>query len=271
MPESKNRRKQKRKAAPRPTAQTNPERSPPGFVRQALASWSSRLIAFVAVSSAIVGLVLFGDWARDQYERLALEIHPHDTVDASSLVLPFQVTNRSLFRMHNVEFTCGIDLLYFMDADRKTGILRDMTFAATGAPSIKRNKLVNYPCDASRFVQIRPDGSLIMGFPSGQSMTTKPFAFRPPLTIVKMCLWISGQYRLFGTTIHFATTMFQWPAAPGQRQWIEGPISGDDANERWIPEGSQLGGAWALRALTAPGDAGQRPLLPGALACTRAF
>jgi hypothetical protein len=61
--------------------------------------------------------------------------------------------------------------------------------------------------------------------------------------------------------------MFQWPAAPGQRQWIKGPIAFDADQEKWIPPGSKLSGAWGLRRLTETSLDGQIKLVPNALQC----
>jgi hypothetical protein len=193
------------------------------------------------------------------------EIQFHDTIDASSFVLPFKMTNRSVwFSMDSMKIVCGVDLLYFIDADGKTGLLRDAQFDP-GPISIARNSFTNYPCSASDYVRIRPDGSLMMGFEAGQSMTTPPSTFSPPLTVLKMCLWMSGDYKVFGHPVPFASKIFQWPAAPHQRQWIEGPIAPDLPSEAWIPEGSRIGGVWALRKMmTADG----KQYLAAGLQCT---
>jgi hypothetical protein len=209
----------------------------------------------------VLGLPLFVDWVRDQSERFDPDIHPHDTIDPSSFNVPFNVINKSMWvPMTNVKLSCGIDLLYFIDADRKTGILKDVVFS-TGEVSVLRGKPIQYHCDASRFVHLEPAGSLTTGFPSGQAMKTKPAAFRPPLTVVKMCVGVGGEYKIFGFTHRFSTAMFQWPLQPGLNQWIEGWITTDDSNDRWIPE---LVGAWGLRAIVD----NDRNLLPGALQCT---
>lgn len=194
------------------------------------------------------------------------EIHPHDTVNASSLVLPFDVRNRSTLFGMTAEFNCGVNLLYFTDAGGHTGLLRDAMFNV-GSLSISRGAMANLPCDAATFVKIRPDGSLMLGYPGGQHMTTAPGGFRPPLTILKMCLWINGNYRLFGFRLPFTSLMFQWPAEPNQKQWIEGPIAFDTDQEKWIPHGSELIGAWGLRQLTAKSADGKAELVPNALRC----
>ena len=261
MPLPKTRKKRKRRTLSHGVLGATARRNE--LVRQAL-RWGIS-IPGLSTLSTIVGLVLFAIWAHDQIERLAPEIHPHDGVDTSSFVLPFTAKNRSLFDMNNVQFTCSVGLLYFMDAEHKTGILRDVTFA-TGTISVPRNSPINYGCNAAQFMRIRSDGFLQMEFPSGQFTTTDLSAFQPPIEILKMCLSISGRYRLFGVSIGFDTATFQWPAAPGQHQWIEGPIVDDSGDEKWIPDDSRLSGAWGLSMVVAD-ETGQRRLLPGALKC----
>jgi hypothetical protein len=84
--------------------------------------------------------------------------------------------------------------------------------------------------------------------------------------MVKMCLWIEGSYKIFGFSIPFHSPMFQWPASPGQRQWIQGPIEPDIPTEAWIPKDSPVGAVWALRAMM---TLDKKAFLPGALQCTR--
>jgi hypothetical protein len=197
------------------------------------------------------------------------EIQAHDTVDASSFVLPFRVTNRSiLFDMPNMEVNCGVDLVYFMTGDGFTGVLRDAQFNP-GPISVGRNSINNYPCSAKSYINGKLDGSLTIGFPNGagQSMSTPPGPFHEPLTIIKMCIWISGSYKVWGFyPVKFKSKMFQWPAVPGQRQWIEGAVTPDLPNEAWIPNGSRVGAVWALRPMM---TSDKKNYLPGALQCTR--
>jgi hypothetical protein len=80
-----------------------------------------------------------------------------------------------------------------------------------------------------------------------------------------MCIVIGGDYKIFGRKVSFRSMMFQWPALPGQRQWIEGTITPDLPNEKWIPPNSRVGGVWALRQLMTPD---KKSYLPGALQCT---
>jgi hypothetical protein len=151
-----------------------------------------------------------------------------------------------------------------MDADRKTGLLRDAMFDP-GPIYVAPDSTNNYPCTGSAYVRIRSDGSVIMGFEDGQHLTTRAGVFREPLTVLKMCLWMGGTYKvMMGWTVPFHSDMFQWPATPAQRQWIEGPVTPDLPNEAWIPIHSHIGAVWALRGMMTPDKSGY---LPGALQC----
>jgi hypothetical protein len=179
------------------------------------------------------------------------KIEPHDTVNASSFVLPFKIINRSiLFPQNKIPISCGVDRVYFVDVIGKLGFVANVMFSPPPI-SIDRESLVNYPCTASDYVRIKGDGSLEIGFEHSTRMhTATEGIFHPPLQILKMCLWISGSYDVLGFKRPFHSKMFQWPAAPGQKQWIEGPITPDLPNEAWTPHGDYPNG-----------------LLPGALQC----
>jgi hypothetical protein len=189
-----------------------------------------------------------------------------DTTDGSSFVLPFKVTNKSLlFDVENAKILCGVDLFYFMDINGLTGVLRDAQFNS-GPISIKRGEPTNYPCSAETFLGLRADNSFIIGFESAQHMTTAPSNFRGPLKVIKMCLWMSGTYDLFGFQIPFKSRMFQYPGVPDAHQWIEGPVSPDLQNESWIPPNTRMGVAWGLRSLV---TSDKITYAPGALQCTK--
>lgn len=179
----------------------------------------------------------------------APEIHPRDTVNASSEILPFEVTNKSAFFPLNAKLVCGVDLLYFKDATGKTGLIRDAQFVQDAGISVEARGTKRLPCNPGDFVKIKPDGSVLMGFPEGQFLQTKPRAFQPPMTIIKICVLISGTWDFLGIPRGYASTMFQWPALPDQRQWAAGPITHEYDDDKWVPEGSTVGGAWGLRRL----------------------
>jgi hypothetical protein len=153
-----------------------------------------------------------------------------------------------LFGM-TAQFSCAVDLFYFMDADGKTGLMRDAVFRRDSELSIASGETKNIPCNPSDFVQIRTDGSVMMGFPDGQNLTTPQGSFRAPMSIIKVCVRIGGSFEVFGMKLPFASVIFQWPAEPDQRQWIEGAVAFDTDDSKWVPRDSKMGGVWGMRRL----------------------
>jgi hypothetical protein len=189
----------------------------------------------------------------------APDIHPNP--GASNISVPLEVHNRSgLFEM-TAHLSCTLDMLFFIDAKGRTGLLRDASFSQGGVLSLPPKSVGNLPCDPSRFVQVREDGSVIMGFSNDQNLQTKPGAFVPPIKILKVCLIAGGTYRAFWADRSFASQMFQWPAEPNQPVWLEGPTINDDDQSKWIPPGSTVGAAWALRSVTMMGADGKTDAL----------
>jgi hypothetical protein len=192
------------------------------------------------------------------------EIKFQNALQDSSYILPFALKSKSILPMNDVAMTCGVDLYFFMDANGLTGAFRDGQFNDQ-IISISRDEPTNYTCDASNFIRLTDDYSVLIGFPGGQFMKTNPSNFRPPLTIIKMCLYLRGNYHLGPKGENFVSSMFQWPAAPGLKQWIEGPIANDLPSEAWVPSNSRIGAVWALRGMMSP----WKEFLPGALRCTK--
>jgi hypothetical protein len=51
-----------------------------------------------------------------------------------------------------------------------------------------------------------------------------------------MCIWIGGDYEVAGLIPwRFRSAIFQWPAALGSKQWIEGPIARPPPKDEQIP------------------------------------
>jgi hypothetical protein len=101
---------------------------------------------------AVVGSV-YGIWGPPW--PTAPEIHPRDTSNGSSLILPFNVQNKSvLFPITDAQMTCGVGWLFVKDArgNKFTSIHTAFnngayTFPAGGQPT-------TYPRDASELVKI---------------------------------------------------------------------------------------------------------------------
>jgi hypothetical protein len=164
------------------------------------------------------------------------EIHAHDVNNDSSLLLHFTLVNKSgIFGMYDVHFTCGVDLVYARDALGQAVVIRDVAFA-TGQYSVVGIIPLNYPCDASDLLQIRPDGSLSLHGSTTALQSNKETRYVAPWHIIKMCIWIGGDYHVAGLIPwRFRSAIFQWPAAPGSKQWIEGPIAREPPKDEQIP------------------------------------
>jgi hypothetical protein len=176
------------------------------------------------------------------------------------LILPVTINTKNIFfPVTTVSLNCYVNLLYVMDANGTRILVRDSMFrggTAVVGPGI------SYSCDAE-ILSVGKDGSLIYGFPGGKSMSTKPGLFRGPLSVLKLCVSIAGNYdNRFSPGHNLPTIMYQWPSVPNGHQWAKGGVVFDD-EIKWLPPGSTVVVAYGLRLL---GD-GHRRLVPGALTC----
>lgn len=206
-------------AQPRQASPQRPSRGP--LHRHRLVRAAKWLLGtLVAVVGVVAGVYQIGGgppWPADP------EIHPRDTSDSSSLILPFLVTNPSILFGMDVNFTCGIDLVYAKDATGTDLLVADAAFA-NGVYSLGPRETVNFPCDASRLLQVKNDGSLSL-FGSSTAVGNKSGHFlEKPFQILKMCVWVGAQYKIAGIARNFRSKIFMWPAAQGHSQWIEGSL-----------------------------------------------
>jgi len=214
----------------------------------------------VGLLSAIYGLTGGPPWPTTP------DIEAHDTTNGSPDILPFIITNRSgLFPIRSIDLVCYNDLIYAMDAKRQTILLRDTAFFDGASEMAGR---LNYSCAAAH-LSVGDNGALAIGFPSGQILVTKPGLFYNPITILKMCIMVSGSYKTALGSEKFQSTMFQWPAMPGDYQWITGPIAFDGSQEKWIPPNSIPAEVLATRQMTIPNPNGAFSYAPGALLCDK--
>ena len=149
--------------------------------------------------------------------------------------------------MDDVSFRCGVDQVRAIDPMGHQVFVADVAFL-NGKKSLSTS--VSFKCNASDLLQIRADGSLSFHGSSTTLESRERTVYRAPWHIVKMCVWVGGEYRFLGIfPTGFTSHIFQWPAQPGSRQWVERPIIGDRPAEE-IEEEKLLG------------------LIPGALACS---
>jgi hypothetical protein len=70
-----------------------------------------------------------------------------------------------------------------------------------------------------------------------------PVSMEPPLDFKKMCIWVRGDYKIAGLIPwSFTVGIFEWPAAPGALQWLEGSTYREGAmtQDQWIPNRGSL-------------------------------
>lgn len=217
------------------------------------------LVGFVGLIASIYQLTGGPPWPTPP------DIEAQNSSTSSPDILPFVITNRSgLFPIKSASLACYVDLAFVMDAERQTILARDMIYSQGAVPV---GDGVNYYCDA-RFLSVGADGSLTIGFArNGQFLRTKPGIFRAPLTTIKLCVAVLGNYaNIFGSH-KFQSVMFQWPDSPGGNHWIRGPIAFDDDQSRWLPSNSKIGAVYALRWIMVQNSDGSRSYAPGALKC----
>ena len=164
------------------------------------------------------------------------EVQAHDVVTPSSLVLPFTVKNKSYFDMKNVELICGVDLVLFEDAQKHVAGIESGAFSS-GPFSIASSKTINYPCDATGLFEVQ-NGALVIRR-TVPALRTRPGLFEPPITILKMCIWVGTNWRFAGMNWTFNSNIFKWPASKELHQWVEGPIA------RQVPYKNRVLDAWS--------------------------
>jgi hypothetical protein len=185
------------------------------------ARWYDRAWQRFVIAATILGLLAVIDqfWGRPW--PVDPEIHPQNTMGESSLILPFTVHNKSIWPMNNVAMTCDVDFVAWQDAAERWGGADSIAFY-TGIVSIPGRGTINYPCDASSLIQIK-DGT----FSLRDTLSTKNMLIQPPTKVVKMCIWVGGDYRIGPKAISFTSILFKWPASQADKQWIEGPTMTD--------------------------------------------
>lgn len=200
--------------------------APPPTTRLRRRLWRATKWAF-ATPLSLFGLVAgaVGIWG--PLWPVDPEIRPRDP---SSLVLPFVVQNKSgLIDMVEPTFRCGVDFVYAQDSLGQTVTFTGAAFVTGLGPTIKAGDSALYTCNASDLLQPRADGSLsLFGSSTKLAMygSVYPILWKPPFRILKMCVWIGAEYRVWKwRSWPFTSKIFQWPATPTRLQWIEGPIA----------------------------------------------
>ncbi len=250
-----NQRLNKSPPAPPPSSPTTPKRR----------CWFRATSWAIGTLVATIGLIASIDAIWGPAWPTAPEIHPSDAIDPHSFRIPLTVKNASIvFGINDAEFRCGIDLIYFRDADNKTVLATDLA-AVTGTFTVLQNSTIKYDCNGSQIISVAPNGALVFSF-GGNSMHTPDGFLKPPLTILKMCIWVSVDHAIYGINQPFKSKMFQWPLASDIPQWVEDPIIGP---AKATTKPIYASAVYGLRQLVENGPA-PRALLPNALDCSAA-
>lgn len=122
--------------------------------------------------------------------------------------------------------------MWVQDAFGGSIFLSGMAFLV-GTTSIPMGQTtLNVPCDAKDLFAVNPDGTLSMRGSSTVLDSKRPKVFYPPFRIIKMCVWIKGDYKIFGIIPwSFTSDIFQWPAVHGADQWLEGQVTQETPDE----------------------------------------
>jgi hypothetical protein len=137
-----------------------------------------------------------------------------------------------------VSFRCGVQFYRAVDFLGNEVVGGDVAFL-NGTKSVSTT--ATFDCDAANLLRIKPDGSLAYRQSSTILQSQRRVVYQAPWRIIKMCIWIGGNYNfLWVWPVEFTSHMFQWPAKPGSRQWREGPFVGDRPIEE-IEEEKRLG------------------------------
>lgn len=239
---------------PRPQAQT--------YLQWIRASKTYRCLIRIgegALLLAAMGQAVATFWG--PFWPLDPEIHPQNAPEAS-FIMPFTIKNTSVFvDIVDAEMSCGVDLLIAEDALHNRLLARDMAFITGNLSIAAGRKPVGYICDASKLIEIKPDGTISLR----GSLNTLPGEFKAPLHVVKACVWIRGTYKIFWIVPwSFVSIIFQWPVILGSAQWNEGPVIRNPQDipisELWPPSA-----AWAMRWLYIEGY--PRMLRPESIEC----
>jgi hypothetical protein len=201
--------------------QLPPSRQPLLLSIRAHPIWTvvSGIVVAVGLLSSIATLLGAPPWPVDP------EIHFRDTNDGSSLILPFDIINKSAFRMPSVSFRCGVQFVWAVDSLGHRTQVWDTVFV-NGTRSVATT--ATFDCNAADLLKIKADGSLAFRNSASKLQSRSRVAYQAPWRTIKMCIWVGGEYKFMGFwPVEFTSHMFQWPAKAGSHQWREGPFIGD--------------------------------------------
>jgi hypothetical protein len=206
-------------------AQSIPKPSVLYLLRQIIeTAWGKFLVACCAFATLVTVLSGFAFFL-DIFQKLAPEVHPHDSDSASPYILPFIVKNRSsIFDMKDVYLTCAADLVIYEDAVGHRVVSSGFMVGQDSYLEVIRgdDSPKNYPCDTTAVMHANPNGSLSMG-----NLMTSPNVVQSELKVVTMCVSIRVKYKTGFIPRTYMSPVFQWVKTPEGSQWLEGQVIGE--------------------------------------------
>jgi hypothetical protein len=148
--------------------------------------------ALVLVAS-VVGVILFADWARDQYAKTTPEIAPKESEASSRNPPAFVVKNISPYAMGGeVRLVCGIDSAMFDLNGKMVGFSIPVTSDMPNPP-IQPGQTAEYRCDPSVYMKVENGGISSMGL-----FAKMPDIAGAELRLVKAVVRVGVKYRILG-------------------------------------------------------------------------
>jgi hypothetical protein len=197
---------------------TPPSPLPPETPKEAHSwiRWGGYIAATLAVIASVVGIILFVDWARDQYAKTTPEIAPKESEASSRTPPAFVVKNISpYFAMGgDVQLVCGIDSATFEVNGKRVGFAMPVTTGIANPP-IEPGKTAEYRCDPSAYMKVENDGISLMGL-----FAKMPEVAGAELRLTEAIVRVGVKYRIFGIQQESVSEMWKLERSPSFR-WTE--------------------------------------------------
>jgi hypothetical protein len=199
---------------PKPPAPQPPPPSPPESPRKR--NWGAWAAGVVALVASFFGIILFVDWARDQYAKTTPDIVPKESEASSRTPPAFVVKNISpYFAMGgDVQLICGIDSAMFDLNGKLVGIAMPVATGISNAP-IEAGKTAEYRCDPAAYMRVENGNISLMGL-----VAKMPEANGAELKLTDATVRVGVKYRTFGIQRETVSETWKLERSPNFR-WTE--------------------------------------------------
>jgi hypothetical protein len=166
--------------------------------------------------AAVFGIILFVDWARDQYAKTIPEIAPKESEASSRTPPAFIVKNVSpYFAMgSDVQLICGIDSATFEVNGKRIGFGIPVTSGISNPPIVP-GKTAEYRCDPSAYMKVENGGISLMGL-----LAKMPDTVGAELRLTEAIVRVAVKYRTLGLARESISEMWKLERNPDFR-WTE--------------------------------------------------